>query len=203
GGGGGAKAAEAAGMVIVVPDTIAPKYPNSQAPNIACYDFGSGLASEPTRNSADHKALIAAAQKIVADQNLKVDARQIYLTGFSAGATVAMQVACMAPHLFAVVGSFAGPALGTDQSKSVMPPQQTASQVQSKCSSYAGSNKDKLGTQVYAIVSDNNGLPAGNPVMDGHGHWTADKFQKQTIWDGDKYVPHAHHKLITDGMASL
>jgi poly(hydroxyalkanoate) depolymerase family esterase len=201
-GGGWPEAAEAHGMVIVIPDILAPSHPNSPAPNVACYDFGSGLASEPTRNSADHKAIIAAGQRIVADATLKIDPRQVYLTGFSAGATVAMQVACMAPDIFAGVGSVAGPSMGTDQSKAVMPPSNTADQVRSKCTTYAGANKDKLGTQLYAIVSDNNGLPAGNPVMID-GHWTADKFEKQTIWDGDKYVPHAHHALITGAMATL
>jgi poly(hydroxyalkanoate) depolymerase family esterase len=202
-GAGWPEAAEAAGMVVVIPDTVAPAHPNQQAPNVSCYDFGSGLASEPTSNSPDHKALIAAAKKIVTDPDLKIDPRQVYVGGFSAGATVAMQVACMAPDVFAGVASVAGPSIGTDQSKSVMPPQSSASQVQSKCTSYAGALKDKLGTQLYAVISDNNGLPAGNPVMDSQGHWTADKFQKQTIWDGDKYTPHVHHDYITGAMAQI
>jgi poly(hydroxyalkanoate) depolymerase family esterase len=201
-GAGWPEAAEAHGMVIVIPDMVAPSHPNSGSPNVSCYNFGAGLANEPTRNSPDHKAIIAAGQKIVTDATLKIDPRQVYLTGFSAGATVAMQVACMAPDIFAGVGSVAGPALGSDQSKAVMPPTQTVDQVKSKCTSYAGTNKDKLATQLYAIVSDNNGLPAGNPVM-VDGHWTADKFNKQTIWDGDKYVPHAHHNLISGAMATL
>jgi hypothetical protein len=114
-----------------------------------------------------------------------------------------MQVACMAPDIFAGVGSVAGPSIGTDQSRAVMPPQLSADQVRNKCTNYAqGALREKLGTQLYAIVSDNNGLPAGNPVM-VDGVWTADKFQKQTIWDGDKYVPHAHHALITGAMSTL
>jgi hypothetical protein len=39
--------------------------------------------------------------------------------------------------------------------------------------------------------------------MDSHGNWTADKFQNQKIWDGDKYVPHAYHDMITGAMSSI
>lgn len=202
-GSGWPEAAEAAGMVIVVPEMVAPVQPNQQAPNTSCYNFGSNLAMQPTANSPDHKALINAARKIGSTfPELKIDPRQVYFTGLSAGATVAMQVACMAPDAIAGVGSVAGPAIGADQSRAVMPPTVTADQVRRKCTSYAGSLQSHLGTQLYAVVSDDNGLPAGNPVLVG-GVWTADKFQKQTIWDGDKYVPHAYHGIITGAMAPL
>jgi len=199
-GSGWPKVAEAHGLVIVVPEIVAPSRPNAASPNTACYDFGTSILAQPSRTSPDHKALIAAAQRLASED---VDPRQIYLTGLSAGATVAMQVACMAPDLFAAVGSVAGPAIGTDQSRAVMPPQTTATLVRNRCTSYADRAKAHLATQLYAIVSDDNGLPAGNPVMDPNGHWTADKFAKQTIWDGDKYVPHAHHDLIATAMAPL
>jgi poly(hydroxyalkanoate) depolymerase family esterase len=158
-GAGWPQAADAAGMVIVIPDTIAPAHPNQQAPNVACYDFGSGLTSAPTANSADHKALIAAAKQIVNDPNLKIDPRQVYLAGFSAGATVAMQVACMAPDVFAGVGSVAGPAIGTNQAQSVMPPQMASSSIQSQCTNYAGANKDKLATQVSSRTRTTTSSP--------------------------------------------
>jgi poly(hydroxyalkanoate) depolymerase family esterase len=207
-GAGWPEAAEAHGMVIVIPDIIAPSYPNQSAPNVACYNFGGSLAMQPSRTSPDHKAIIAAGERIAADADLRVDPRQVYLTGFSAGATVAMQVACMAPDIFAGVGSVAGPAVGADQSRAVMPPSVTAAQIKQKCTSYAQSSpvstaRDQLAKQLYVIVSDDNGLPAGRPVMDGSGHWTADKFANQKIWDGDKYVPNAYHDLIANGMSSL
>lgn len=202
-GSGWPEAAEASGMVIVVPEMIAPTQPNQQAPNTSCYNFGANLATQPTANSPDHKALINAARKIGATYpDLKIDPRQVYFTGLSAGATVAMQVACMAPDAIAGVGSVAGPSLGADQSRAVMPPSVNANQVKQKCTGYAGSLQSHLATQLYAIVSDDNGLPAGNPVLVG-GVWTADKFQKQTIWDGDKYVPNAYHDIIAGAMAPL
>jgi poly(hydroxyalkanoate) depolymerase family esterase len=207
-GSGWAGAAEAYGMVVVIPEIVAPSHPNGPAPNVACYDFGGNFATQPTRNSPDHKALITAGQRIVSDSNgLQIDPRQVYLTGLSAGATVAMQVACMAPDIFAGVGSVAGPAMGTDQSSAVMPPKTTSDQVRSKCTSYAQGSpaanaSSQLANQVYAIMSDDNGLPAGNPVFQ-NGHWTADKFADQTYWDGDKYVPHAYHVMIADAMATI
>jgi poly(hydroxyalkanoate) depolymerase family esterase len=207
-GAGWAKVADAYGLVIVVPDIIAPSHPNPSAPNTACYNFGTNLAMQPTRSSPDHRALIAAGQKVVTSYpELAIDPRQVYLTGLSAGATVAMQVACMAPDVFAGVGSVAGPAIGADQSRAVMPPSIRAEDVRRKCTSYASSSpvsgaRAKLATQVYALVSDDNGLPAGNPVFVG-GQWTAEKFAKQTIWDGDKYVPHAYHAMIATAMASI
>ncbi|MGA9526104.1 MAG: PHB depolymerase family esterase [Myxococcaceae bacterium] len=207
-GSGWPEAAEAYGLVIVVPEIIAPSYPNQAAPNVACYNFGSGPVSAPTRNSADHKALIAAGQKVVTDYPaLQIDPNQVYLAGLSAGATVGMQVACMAPDIFAGVASVAGPAIGADQSRAVMPPQVTSTQIKNQCTSYANGSsapnpQQALGQQLYIIVSDDNGLPAGNPVME-NGVWTADKFRKQTIWDGDKYVPHAYHDLIAGAMAPL
>ena len=140
-GAGWPKVAEAHGLVIVVPDVVAPSHPNGAAPNTACYDFGSNLATQPTRSSPDHKALIAAGQKVVsAYPELAIDPRQVYLAGLSAGATVAMQVACMAPDVFAGVGSVAGPAIGADQSRAVMPPSIRAEDVRRKCQSYASSS---------------------------------------------------------------
>ncbi len=207
-GAGWAQAAEAYGMVVVIPEIAAPTYPNKAAPNIACYNYGDGLASQPTRNSPDPKALIAAGQRIAVDYpTLKIDTRQIYLAGLSAGATVAMEVACMAPEVFAGVASMAGAAMGTQQSRAVMPPSTTEQQVKSQCTSYLNGSSapnalQSFKEQVYLIASDNNGLPAGNPVFE-NGAWTADKFKKQTFWDGDKFVPHLNHTLATGALASL
>ena len=208
-GGGWASVAEAYGLVVVVPEIVAPITPNAAAKNVACYNYGGGspLPTMPTRTSADHKAIIAAAGKLVADADLKIDSHQIYLAGLSAGGAVAMQVACMAPDLFSGVGVMAGPAMGTNQSTAVMPPNINADKVKTQCTTYAksGSLADPLtalAETTWVLVSDNNGLPAGNPVM-VDGVWTAEKFRKQTIWDGDKFCPYANHPLTTTAISSL
>ncbi|MBX3234259.1 MAG: alpha/beta hydrolase fold domain-containing protein [Labilithrix sp.] len=201
-----APVAEAHGLVVVVPEILSPVYPNPAAPNVACYDFGTVM--QPTRYARDHAALIEAGTRIARDDlSLGIDPRQIYIGGLSAGGTVAMQVACMAPEIFSGVGSVAAPSLGTWQSMAVMPPVWSAPAIRWGCEYYANSSpapdaKEKLGKQVYAIASDDNGLPAGIPIMIG-GVWTATKFANQKIWDGDKYIPFAHHRLIADAMAPL
>lgn len=204
--------AEKYGLVVIVPEIIDPSYPNAAAPNTACYDFGSTAITQPSKYTTDHAALIAAGQKLAKGSGalgaLKIDPRQIYIAGMSAGATVAMQVACMAPEVFTGVGSVVGPSLGTWQAATVMPPVWDADQIRWGCNYYVQDNDDpdkaaaEIKNQVYAIVSDNNGLPAGIPEMIG-GVWTATEFADQDYWDGDKYVPYAHHQLVADAMAPL
>lgn len=204
-GSGWPQVAEDNGYVVVVPEVIRPVYPNAAAPNVACYDFGYNAWLQPTRYSTDHAALIKAGGEIAAKRpELAIDARQIYIAGLSAGGTVAMQVACMAPEVFAGVGTVAAPSLGTWQSMAVMPPVWGPDAVRWGCQYYAelSSDEDKLHDQVYAIASDDNGLPAGIPIMEW-GVWTATKFANQDIWDGDKYIPFAHHRIIADAMAPL
>lgn len=207
-GSGWPQVAEDNGFVVVVPEVINPQYPNVAAPNVACYDFGSTGVTQPTRYSTDHAALIKAGADIATKHpELKIDPKQIYLTGISAGGTVAMQVGCMAPDVFAGVGTVAAPSLGTWQMAAVMPPVWNATGVRWGCSYYAQTSpnpkaEEMLGQQVYAIASDDNGLPAGVPMM-VWGVWTASKFADQDYWDGDKYIPFAHHRIIADAMAPL
>lgn len=205
---GWADAAEEHGLVIVVPEVLDPAHPNKVSPNVACYRFGSTF-SAPTRYSEDHAAIIAAGQKIVKDADLAIDPNQVYLAGLSAGATVAMEVGCMAPEIFAGVVSVAGTAMGTNQDAAVLPPTLVPSQVRFFCTGYAAlspaSNAtEMLKKQSYVIVSDNNGLPAGVPYFDASTWtWTASKFSNLDYWDGDKYVPYAHHDLIASAMAPV
>lgn len=207
-GSGWPQVAEENGFVVVVPEVIHPVYPNIAAPNVACYDFGFNAFLQPTRYSTDHAALIDAGSKIARERpELAVDKRQIYVAGLSAGGTVAMQVACMAPEVFAGVGTVAAPSLGSWQSMAVMPPVWGPEAVRWGCNYYAEGSPakdatEKLHEQVYAIASDDNGLPAGIPILKW-GVWTATKFANQDIWDGDKYIPFAHHRIIADAMAPL
>ncbi len=205
---GWADAAEEHGLVIVVPDLIDPAHPNLVSPSVACYKFGSTF-SAPTRYSPDHAALIAAGQKIVKDVDLAIDPKQVYIAGLSAGATVAMEVGCMAPEIFAGVVSVAGVAMGTNQDAAVIPPLLVPSQVQLFCTGYAALSPDSnasamLAKQTYVIVSDNNGLPIGPTVFNTTTFsWEFSEFANQDYWDGDKYVPYMHHDLIASAMAPV
>lgn len=207
-GSGWPAAADEHGLVIVIPETMAPSHPNPSSPNIACYDFGSAFWPV-SRWSKDHATIIRAGEDIVeAQPDLAIDPRQIYLTGLSAGATVAMQVACMAPHVFAGVAPVAGVTFGSNQQTAVLPPAIFSPQAAAICSGYAMTSgrfdwAARLHEQTYLIVSDDNGLPAGVPIIDQHGNWSASKFADQRYWDGDKYVPLAHHTVTAHAMASL
>ena len=46
------------------------------------------------------------------DRALKIDPKQLYVTGISSGAGVAMNLACEAPDMFAGIGMFDGPTIG-------------------------------------------------------------------------------------------
>ncbi|MBI5549763.1 MAG: hypothetical protein HY901_38235 [Deltaproteobacteria bacterium] len=191
-GSGWPEAAEAYGIVVIVPEVQAPVYPNPQATNVECYNYG--YNSQPTPNSLDHKRIIAAASQIVSDPLLSIDPNQIYLAGLSAGATVAMQVACMAPELFSGIASAAGPGMGTSQSTAIYPPYLNS--VRTKCEGYlAGSANSttaaaKFKELVVALISDDNDLPAMN-------------FSDQTVWDGDKLCPYLNGEHNEEGFATL
>ncbi|MCM2321802.1 MAG: alpha/beta hydrolase fold domain-containing protein [Oligoflexia bacterium] len=201
------KAAEAYGLVVVVPDVQAPVFPNQRIKQMECINYGGGypMVTMPTRNSPDHKSIIAAGTKLVSDYpELEIDPNQIYLAGISAGGAVAMEVACMAPDVFSGVALAAAPGIGSNQSTAVMPPSIKTADMLKVCRDYSATapGKPTMKDQVIALVSDDNSLPAGNiTVVDGIV--TADKFINQNIWDGDKFAPYPYQKMTADMMATL
>jgi poly(hydroxyalkanoate) depolymerase family esterase len=192
-GSGWPEAAEAFGLVIVVPEIVSPVYPNSQDPNVECYNYGANY-TQPDKNTPDHKALIAAVPKLLGDSSLAIDPNQVYIAGLSAGATVAMQVACMAPELFSGVASAAGPGMGSSQDTAIYPPY--SNDVQTKCSAYlsASANSSTAATRfkelTIALISDDNDLPAMS-------------FSDQTVWDGDKFCPYKNDTNNETAFAAL
>ena len=197
--GGWPEAAEAFGLVVVVPGVAAPAHPNRDAAQVECFNYGYDGAygvRNPTRTDADHAALIAAARALPTDARASawaIDPDQVYVAGLSAGGAVAVQVGCMAPDLFAGVATAAAPGLGTAQGTAVMPPPAGFGKdsVKRLCTDWASGSGhpdalSKLSQQVYAIVSDDNGLPAGSGPLD------TSKFNNQRIWDGDKFCPHVY-----------
>ena len=204
------EAAEAYGLVVVIPGIVAPAHPNRDAPNVECfnygYDGGFGIY-RPTRDDPDQAALIALGQALSEDPalaELRVDPDQIYIAGTSAGGATAMEVACMAPDIFAGVATAAAPGIGTAQGAAVMPPRFgfSAQSVAEQCRGYAQASGDEralqlLAAQVHAIVSDDNGLPAGA------GPGDTSKFYDQTVWDGDKFCPHVYNEVRAEALTDL
>lgn len=200
-------AAEAHGLVVVVPAPMSPARPNRDAPNVECFNYGYDGAFgvyRPTRNDPSQGAIIGAARALIDDADLAIDPNQIYVAGLSAGGATAVEVACMAPDLFAGVGTASAPGIGSAQGTAVMPPPATFSKnsVKALCQQWADGSgvadaRALLASQVYAIVSDNNALPAGN------GPFDTTKFNDQQIWDGDKFCPHIYQGIRAQAFSEL
>ena len=202
--GGWPDAAEAYGLVVVVPGTVQVVHPNRDAPNVECLNYGYDGAYGayiPSRNDADQSAIIGAAQTLGGDAELAIDPNQVYVAGLSAGGAVAVEVACMAPDVFAGVATAAAPGIGSSQGTAVMPPAagHSAASVSRLCEQWAAGSgaPEMLGEQVVAIVSDNNSLPPGIGAFD------ISLFNDQTVWDGDKFCPHSYQTTRAAGFASI
>ncbi len=203
-------AAEAHGLVVVVPGPAAPVNPNRDAPQVECFNYGYDGAFGvyvPRRGDPDQAAVIAAARAMSTDADfadLAVDPNQVYVTGLSAGGALAVEVACMAPDVFAGVATSSAPGIATAQGTAVMPPPfgygpQT---IVNQCRQWADQSgapdaRAQLASQVMAIVSDDNGLPAG------FGAFDTSKFDNQQIWDGDKFCPHVYQEHRAAAFAEI
>lgn len=199
-GAGWGPAADANGVVVVVPEIVKPVKPNPFASNIECYDYGvNGIVPN---NSPDQLAIIKAAKAMVADPTLKIDPNQVYLAGLSAGATLALEISCMAPDLFSGVVAVAGAGMGSNQSTAIMPPTIDASTAATVCKNLmaASPKGGEIKNNVFILVSDDNGLPAcsfpGIPFC-------MNNFNDQTVWDGDKFCPHIYHQINTEALATI
>ncbi|THB71845.1 MAG: hypothetical protein D6B28_06710, partial [Gammaproteobacteria bacterium] len=219
-------AADKYGMIVVVPDPMAPAHPNKVAKNVECYDYGNNdsdfkTLTLPTKNSKDHAAIIAAPAKLA--DIYPIDEKQVYVAGLSAGAAIAMEVACMAPDVFAGVGEAAGPAWGSRQQQAVAavggshdegmmnyPEQTNPGAMKDICLGWAGNKSEDLKDQVWAIVSDDNFLPIGKVgsridmgTMPIETEYYFEYFDMGDLWDGDKFTPTIYHDYVTEVMQEL
>lgn len=204
------EAAEAHGLVVVVPGPAAPVNPNRDAPQVECFNYGYDGAFGvyvPRRGDPDQAAVIAAARAMSRDAafaEMAIDPNQVYVAGLSAGGALAVEVACMAPDVFAGVATASAPGIATSQGTAVMPPPfgYGPDTVIRQCQQWADQSgapdaRAQLGSQVMAIVSDNNGLPAGLGPLD------TSKFNNQQIWDGDKFCPHVYQENRASAFAEI
>ncbi len=213
-------AADEYGMIVVIPNPMDPAHPNKAATNVACFNYGNDDNDYKNNRDAaeiaayaDHKAIIAAPAKLKAIYP-EIDEKQVYVTGLSAGASVAMEVACMAPDVFAGVGEAAGPAWSSRQQQAVAAVggsgdngnttgvQTTPSTMKDYCEEWAGSKVNGLKDQIWAIVSDDNFLPIGGLDLTSNPY-TFKIFAMGDVWDGDKFTPTVYHEYVTEVMQDL
>jgi len=144
------------GMVVTLPDT-----PGSS--NYNCWDY---YGSNHTRTNKYNNEIIALANELISRSELNIDPKQVYITGFSSGGGQANVIACLAPDIFAGVGSSAGPGLGTTSYQySNVPWNYSASSQATLCQNLAGSYSSDFSTQIYSTIhgsSDTSVAPGFN-----------------------------------------
>ncbi len=140
--------ADALGMVVALPDA-----PGGGA-FTNCWDY---YGENHTRSNKYNSGLIHLAGELMGRTSLNIDAAQVYISGFSSGGTQATVAGCLAPDVFAGVGTHSGPGLGTSsrEFKSV-PRDYSVLEMADLCEAFAGPQGSKLNTQVYSTIHGNS-----------------------------------------------
>ncbi len=143
--GGWTSTADQFGMVVALPDV-----PANGPSNYSCWDY---YGNNHTRTNKYNNEIIALANELISRSELNIDPNQVYITGFSSGGGQANVIACLAPDIFAGVGSSAGPGLGTTayQYSSVPWNYSTSSQA-NLCENLAGNYSSDFSTQIYSTL---------------------------------------------------
>lgn len=143
------KVADQWGMVVALP------YAEDMA-GMSCWGYWveTEAGTKPTRNTKDYARLINLAKELINDTSLNIDPKQVYISGLSSGATFANFVACLAPDVFAGVGTQAGPSIGTSSSGAISAFEKT--DVAANCLALAGSNSDHFKTQIASFSRGSN-----------------------------------------------
>jgi poly(3-hydroxybutyrate) depolymerase len=153
-----APTAEAFGMVVALPTV-----PDG-GKILGCWDYyGKPSLQAPstpphTRQNRDNDNILALVGRLLDDERLGIDPKQVYLSGLSSGGGETMVLGCLAPDVFAGVGIVAGPSLGT-ASDEIKPPTAlpvSRDQVIRSCESLAGANASHLATQVTSVAFGSN-----------------------------------------------
>ena len=168
--------AEEYGLIVAIPDV-------DKGVIAGCWEYDEALD-----RSGHAQDILKLVQNLKARSQLKIDPQQVYITGLSSGAALALQLVCKAPDVFAGVGSVAGPSVGSDQQGATgSTPPNNISQAISKCNQLAGPQADSLKTQIASLAYgdlDKNGggtLPIPPPLQGGTSlvdvKWTKDNAQ--------------------------
>ncbi len=210
-GGNWEEPAELYGAVVALPKASG----EGSAGNIlGCWNFHVGMNAD--RNESDAKYLISLVNTLTNDSSLNIDPNQVFISGFSAGGSMANQMACLAPDIFAgagVVGGLAPGATGISSPPPIIP----IGIGKDNCETLAGLNKSALYRQKYSYVigTDDTALyPAHaeeniqifREVYAGDGNGLAEVCSIESLSGGgdlttycDEYHP-VISKIVVNGM---
>lgn len=149
------------GMVVALPDV-----PGGGASYLDCWDY---YGENHTRNNKYNDEIIDLANELMNRAELNIDPNQVYITGFSSGGGQANVIACLAPDIFAGVGSSAGPGLGTSTYQYSSVPWNYSDQDKATlCNNLAGNHGSNLSTQIYSTIHGNSDSTV-SPGFNDHG----------------------------------
>jgi poly(3-hydroxybutyrate) depolymerase len=168
--------AEEYGLVVAIPDV-------DQGVIAGCWNYDEALDA-----SGHAQDILRLVENLKSRPQLEIDSQQVYLTGLSSGAALALQLACKAPRVFAGVGAVAGPSVGSDQQQATSStPPNNVTKATAKCTQLAAPQADFLTTQIASVAYgdlDKSGggtspipppLQGGTPLVDVQ--WTKDNAQ--------------------------
>lgn len=157
-------------------------------PNCWHYD-----GAEDSSNHA--RDVIALTKTLIARPTLNIDPLQVYITGLSSGAAMALQVACEAPDIYAGTGAVAGPSVGSSQGRALMPksslevldkfvPPPNVRGAINECLQLAGNKRNAFDTQIASLVYGDMDLDGPKPASGAAGQrslvsikWTEDNVE--------------------------
>ncbi len=149
--------AEEFGMVVAIP------FAESSYPG--CWDYN--LAQDSSNHAA---ILVNIVNELIGNASLSIDANQVYVSGLSSGGAMAAQLACEYPHVFAGIGSVAGPSVGSDQDGEALgnTPGNNISRGINKCNQLANASG-----QASALQTQISQFAYGDKDKNGDGTTTA------------------------------
>lgn len=139
-------AADEFNMVVALP-----KVPNGGVIS-GCWDY---YGADHTVNNRHSVHVLNVVKAMLAKTELNIDSNQVYVSGLSSGAGLAMVLGCLTPDVFAGIGLNAGPSTGT-QSSEISRPQTTYDKMLNTCKSLAGNKTEYFRTQLTSIIYGNN-----------------------------------------------
>lgn len=135
------------GMIVAIPDVPngGRTYPGRLFTWWGCWDFTASHYNS-SRSNGDAGYVISLAERLMKDANLNIDPKQIYVSGFSSGASMSVVLGCLAPDIFSGIGVGAGNAIGAGETLDTQERINT-------CLRLADFNQSYLSTQITSIYS--------------------------------------------------